>query len=643
MAQPAAIEIVARFVDKVSKQKEALAANFERVGGRIDRANRGMGKSGEVAGNRLAGGMALASGAIFGAGIAAAASVVQAGQFNLLIRQAGNISKATAGDVEILRRTALEGAKGLGVMPVEAARTIAQITKLGISAQDASKVFVPAMQLVIASLNELSPKEAAKFIGQAAKFFGEKASDMEGIAAGLTAAFSSTSIDAKKLALSFSIVGSSAGKVGATFAETAAISALVGDLFITRVQRGATGARSLLDALSNTEKQARIERQFGIEVIDRQTGSMRKITDIFRDFVQAVIKMPPRQRAMAISLAKLGREAETGLAVFTELTDEGIERFSKSTLASKGIVGGLAAKIEQEFETKSTMRNMVKTFGDSVPGAFAETGRSFGNLATSIGTTLEPIIVPFLKGVADNLDKMAKALRDADPAAKQMVGTMAKWALILASITTSLRAISLLSALLGFRGLTRVAGGAAIAGVGARTVGAGVGAAAGAGLFGKAGGFLLRRILLPAAILEIVSNLLFGKGLIGVGKQVFGSGAPSTAPPVPQAGTALPGFAGAQAAGVLLPSDVFGAAGRPRAAGGSIAPRTAPPAGAGVEVITSRLAESMATPAGPSRDGGGDRVMAPVIVELDGEVLVRVMRRIEERIGVRDFTRMRTA
>lgn len=353
----------------------------------------------------LAGSAAVARKALTGLSVAAALSVPTFARFDERIALTGALSGATAADMERLRIAALEGAKGLGLAPVAAADLTFNLRKAGFEIDKVAKAIPAAAILIRASMDELGPEKAGLLLKQAASIFRKTGDDFLGTASAMIKSFAGTALQARKLPLAFGIVAPAVKQVSGTFEEALALSALVSNVFVVNVRRGATGVRSLVDALADTQEAANIESAFGIKVMNEQGTVFRSTTQVIGELVQKMLSMNAGQRAATISSVGFRREVLNGLFAISALIDATREQ-GKELDVSRFITTTFAKDLRREFVTKDTAKRVLGVM-QTTAGRAREMSAAFGRAQVALGGLIAPAATVALDIVAKSFDRIA--------------------------------------------------------------------------------------------------------------------------------------------------------------------------------------------------------------------------------------------
>lgn len=374
----------------VTKAKKGL--------GDLDRA----GGSTEESMSRVAMAMGVA-GAALGAGLAVAGKV--AIDFEKQISAIGAVSGATGGELELLRKKALQLGSDTAFSASEAGLAMEELVKAGLPIEAVLNGAADAT-VALAAAGAVSLPEAATIAANAMNTFGLAAKDLGHVADVIAGAANSSAIDVGEFAFSMSQAGAVANLVGLSFDDMATAIALMGNAGI----KGSDAGTSLKTMLSNlqpvTKKQTDLFRELGILTEDGSNkffdaqGNIKSLADVSQVLTDALGGMTAQQKSMALEMI-FGSDAIRAAAV---LTDAGAKGFNDMAAA----IGKVSA---EDVAAKRL---------DNVAGALEKLKGSAETAAITLGTTM----LPAIKSVAEFLDRVATAFANFDKGTQQTIVTV---------------------------------------------------------------------------------------------------------------------------------------------------------------------------------------------------------------------------
>lgn len=253
------------------------------------------GNSSKLDMDKISRGMALVGGALLGV---AGAAVMTAAKFDKQMSEVGAVANATAGEMDQLRKAAIDAGQATVFSATEAAQAEAELAKAGLTTSDILGGAL-AGALSLASAGTLDLATAAEISANAMNTFGLEGKDVEHIADVLAAAANKSAAGVSDLGQGLQQVGLIANQVGFSLEETVGLLAAFAD----RGLKGSDGATSLKTALmrlaSPTDKAANLMEELGISMYDAN-GNMIGAVDIAGQLQGALKDLTPAQRNAAL-------------------------------------------------------------------------------------------------------------------------------------------------------------------------------------------------------------------------------------------------------------------------------------------------------------------------------------------------------
>ena len=359
-------------VDEANKDVEQLTKKHTSASEAIDKVGRTSG----IAGAAIAAGIGVAVGAA--ANFEQRMSAVQA------------VSGASGAEMDQLSKKALQLGKDTSFSATDAASAIEELVKAGVSVPDVMNGAADAT-VALAAAGEVSLPEAAAIASNAMNQFQLSAQDMPKVADLIAGAANASAIDVKDFGMSLSQAGAVAHLVGASFDDTAAAIALMGNAGI----KGSDAGTSLKTMLSNlqpqTEKQAALMEQLGLitkeggnQFFDAN-GKLKSFSEIAGLLQTSLAGMTSAQKQATLSTI-FGSDAIRAAAIFTQAGAKGFDNMAASM-------------------NKVKAADVAKTRLDNFKGSLEQLK---GSLETT-GIIVGQIFLPALRKVVDFLAQVANA------------------------------------------------------------------------------------------------------------------------------------------------------------------------------------------------------------------------------------------
>lgn len=327
------------------------------------------------------------AGAAIAAGIGLA--VKSAADFEQRMSAVKAVSGASQQEMDQLSKKALQLGKDTSFSATEAASAIEELVKAGISVPDVMNGAADAT-VALAAAGEISLPQAATIAANAMNQFNLSAQEMPKIADLIAGAANASAIDVGDFGQSLSQVGAVANLVGASFDDTAAAIALMGNAGIKGSDAGTSLKTMLTNLQPQTKKQADLMKQLGIITEDGKNiffdanGKLGDMADVAGILNRSLKGMTAAQKQATLTTL-FGSDAVRAAAVF----------------ANEGAVG--FDKMAQSM-TKVTAADVAATRLDNFKGSLEQFKGSLETTAIVVGQIFLPIlrkIVDFLASVGN--------------------------------------------------------------------------------------------------------------------------------------------------------------------------------------------------------------------------------------------------
>jgi TP901 family phage tail tape measure protein len=376
-------------IDYDDKGLKIAADDFERVDGKARKASSGVAEAGTK--------MALAGGIIAaGLGLAAKTAI----DFEKQISAIGAVSGATKGELEALRKKALQIGTDTAFGATEAALAMEELAKAGISVKDIMAGAADAT-VALAAAGGVELPAAAELAADAMNAFQLSASQMPKIADLIAGAANSSSISVGDFAQSLKQVGAVAKLAGVDFNDTATAIALLGKVGIKGSDAGTSLKTMFMNLQPVTKKQIDLFKELGIVTANgsnqffTQEGKLKSLAQVSEVLHNATKDMTQQQKLLTLETV-FGSDAIRAAAT---LTDAGAAGFDNMAAAM--------AKVTAEEVAAARL--------DNTAGAIERLKGSAETAAIAFGTLLLPAltkVVNFLAKVADFLNGLSDGTKN---------------------------------------------------------------------------------------------------------------------------------------------------------------------------------------------------------------------------------------
>lgn len=361
----------------------------------------------------------IAAGAI-AAGIGFA--VNSAIDFEKQISAIGAVSGATADELEILRKKALQLGADTVFSASDAAIAMEELAKSGLSVTDIMGGAADAT-VALAAAGGVALPEAAAIASNAMNQFALAASDLPKVADLIAGAANASAIDVHDFGFAMSQAGAVAHLVGVNFEDLATAIALMGNQGI----KGSDAGTSLKTMLQNlqpvTTKQKDLMEELGIVTADGtnnffdQEGHLKRLAEVSGILNTALSGMTDQQKSMALETI-FGSDAIRAAAIFAGQGAEGFNAMAES-------MAGVTA------EAVAAQRL------DNVAGSIEQLKGSAESAAIAIGTAL----LPTIRKITDFVTGLVNKFNALDPKWQQLIAFAAVAGAALLGVVAAIAAV----------------------------------------------------------------------------------------------------------------------------------------------------------------------------------------------------------
>lgn len=443
-------------VEGFAKKADARAATASAAFSRIGTAA----KVGTLA---VAGGLALA--------------VKSAANFDAQMSQVKAVTGATASQMQVLRKAALDtskSAQGFGYTAKDVAAAQVELGKAGLST---AQIIGGGMNsaLTLARAGNLQLADSAAYVANAMQQFGMSGQQSAQVADALAQAANATTADVGDFGMALVQSGAAAKSAGLSFNQTMTALTALASTGVKGSDAGTSLKTSLIQLIKPTVKQGEAARAAGLSFIGAG-GKMRDLADIAGQLRTKTQNLTQAQRT----------------ALFATLAGtDGVR-----TLLSLYNAGPVAiAKYSAQLAKQGTAQSQAATMSDNAAGKFKQLMATLQAAGIEIGTAL----LPPLAAVASGFAKVISSLTAFKPIAYAAA----------AAVTVMIAAFAI-SKVVGFAGAIGTAA-KAIAGLGAASA-----ATSTVGALGGAAGGAAGRMGALAGAIPLVANPI-GALTVGVG------------------------------------------------------------------------------------------------------------------------------
>lgn len=410
-----------------SKKAEAIAKSTgDKMGDEADRAS----KKADAAFGRFAqviGAGMLAAGAAAGAGLAIA--IKSAGAYESSLSQLKQASGATGAEMASMSKLARELGQSndlAGVSASDAAATMLELSKAGLSVKDTMDSSKAVMSLAKAGNIEFA--DAAVIAASALNAFGLQGKDAILVADTLAAGANASQAELGDLALGMQQSATVAKQFGLSLNESVTALALFANNGIRGSDAG-TSLKTMLIALAKPSKDAAgAMKEIGFQAYDAQ-GKFVGLDEMSKRLKKSTAKLTDEQKQNALATI-FGTDAFRAAAVLADNAGDSYSNMS-AELNKAGSAQKAAAAQMGPFEKateglKNSMAELGLTIGSKAAPKVTELINKFSGLVSTVNAGIPGIIqtfvmlAPAIAGAAVAMTGFAIVVNTASTAAKAM-------------------------------------------------------------------------------------------------------------------------------------------------------------------------------------------------------------------------------
>lgn len=389
---------------KITYDSKGIARARNDLGQFVGGSGGGGGGAGSLASaqrgfTQLAATSATAAAAI-AAGIGLAINV--AIDFEKRLSAIGAVSGATADQMDLLRKKALQLGADTAFSAGDAALAMEELVKAGLSVEDVLNGAADAT-VALAAAGQIALPEAAAIASNAMNQFKLSAQDLPRIADLIAGAANASAIDVSDFGFALSQAGAVAKLVGVSFDDLAVAIALMGNQGIKGSDAGTSLKTMLQNLQPTTKKQIELMTKLGIVTANGtnrffdQQGKLKSLSEVAGILNKALAGMTDAQKAMALETI-FGTDAIRAAAI---LAGEGAAGFNEMAAA----MGNISA---QDVAAKRL---------DNVAGAIEQLKGSAETAAIAFGSAL----LPTIRKVAEFITMLANKFSNLDPRWQKLI------------------------------------------------------------------------------------------------------------------------------------------------------------------------------------------------------------------------------
>lgn len=395
-----------------------------------------------------------------------------AGKFQQGLVGVGQIARATADEMVMLRKAAIDAALVTKFSPDEAVEGLQTLAAQGLRATEAATVLVPALELATGSLGQLGIAGAADAVVGSLKSMGVELSNAADYTDKLLKITQMTNFQTRDFEVALGRATSSAKLYGQTFEDTLITLGLIRNMNID-ASVASTSLREAWRRLASDENAQQAVQKHGIDIFDKRTGKIRDMLGIMIELGAKTAKLTDKERMRMVTIAfgvrgmaaynavlnatytvmkdgepivLKGKSAVNAMRYELSRAGETLTDVQKSALAAELGVSDLSQVMKTSIGVSKEYRDALL---DTYEGQKQLITGAWSTLLVVIGEDFAKAMKPFANAIYEAITAVALFVNSMSPEAKQMIF---KFVVALGALITLGGGLTLLSGVLGMLG-----------------------------------------------------------------------------------------------------------------------------------------------------------------------------------------------
>jgi TP901 family phage tail tape measure protein len=375
----------------------------------------------------------------------------EAGEFKQVLADVGVISGATGAEMKKLHDASYSSQFAT---PKESAQALLDLAQAGYNAKDSISLLQPSLDMMAASLGDLSASASANLTAQTLKAFGLEASQADLVTDKLINTANDFALKARELPLLIGRASRGAISFGASLEETLVAVGLARNV-MGGIEVAASGVSMAMERIVDPKHQKKLSK-IGVSAVDA-TGHFKNFSNLLLEIQGSPFfqkKTFAQQEAFILSV--FGHRSLAAVQAFYKQVNSGIRTQSGELLKGAAAVEYLMGRTQNAGGAKQ--RFIEAHFGDNLPGQMQLLKTALAKLRTSVGETFEPIFAHAARAIRRGVDKILEAWNKLSPGTRAALGkaTLVVLGLVTAfgALVTAKAGIAVLTGVLAAFGVT---------------------------------------------------------------------------------------------------------------------------------------------------------------------------------------------
>lgn len=277
-----------------------------------------------------------------------------AGNFEEGLARVGAISRATAGEMKLLKDAAIQAGIATQFSPDEAVQGLQNLAAMGFNAQKSIEVLLPTLDLAAGGM--IGVAEATSTMTSALNIFGLKSKDAGITADRLLRITQLTALQADDLQLALANVSKGAGAAKQSLGEMLVVMGLVKNAGLDVSMTATSTSQALIQMAQRADKFSKL----GIRIEDAQ-GKFRPFADIVLDTQKAISGLTGDVAQAAKITELFGIRGQAAFVNVSKAITEGVTDSSGKILKGAAALAFMRKQIEDAEGTSREFREIMNS------------------------------------------------------------------------------------------------------------------------------------------------------------------------------------------------------------------------------------------------------------------------------------------
>ena len=360
--------------------------------------------------------------AVFTAGAAVVAGgfalANAAGRFEQGIAAVGAVTRATTGQLQMLREAAIKAGIETQFSPEEAVAGLQSLATAGQTAEQATRTLVPVLDLAAGSLGQLGVAQAAEAVVGTLNAYGYSAEQAASVTDRLLRITQLTNFQTRDFEGGLAKAAAAGSVFGQELDDVLITMGLLRNRNID-ASSSSTAYRESVRRLGSDSRAQQAILGAGVQIFDQQDGSMRSVVDVMVDFAEATRGMTDEERNRRVVTAFGAR----GLLAFNAILNASFTTMRDGrevTLQGADAIEALRQEMDTAGGTAQAFRERLL---DTFEGQKTLLRGTLQTLAVVLGEPFSAVFKPIVSAVVEALNALIWAFQTIPaPVKKILVG-----------------------------------------------------------------------------------------------------------------------------------------------------------------------------------------------------------------------------